>query len=99
MHGCFWHAHGCRHRRPPKSRLDYWLPKLARNKERDAEKQACLESLHWRVLTIWQCEIEDLDALAARLCAFLEDDGARTVPPSQGVARGGSSRYKFPVRS
>ena len=99
MHGCFWHAHGCRHRRPPKSRLDYWLPKLARNKERDAEKQACLESLHCRVLTIWQCEIEDLDALAARLCAFLEDDGARTVPPSQGVARGGLSRYKFPVRS
>ena len=76
VHGCFWHAHGCRHGQPPKSRLDYWLPKLERNRERDAEKLACLESLHWSILTVWQCETGDSDALAARLCAFLEDEGA-----------------------
>lgn len=77
VHGCFWHAHGCRHGQPPKSRLDYWLPKLERNRERDAEKLAILESLHWSVLTVWQCEIGDSDALTARLCAFLEDEGVR----------------------
>jgi len=45
VHGCFWHAHGCHMGQPPKSRLDYWLPKLERNKERDAERVAQLEDL------------------------------------------------------
>ena len=75
VHGCFWHAHGCRYGRPPKSRLDYWLPKLERNRQRDAEKHTALEALRWRVLVVWQCEIRDLDTLAAKLCAFLDDDG------------------------
>ena len=78
VHGCFWHAHGCRRGQPPKSRLDYWLPKLERNRERDAEKRASLESLSWSVLTVWQCETGDPDALAVRLCAFLEDGDVRS---------------------
>ena len=72
VHGCFWHAHGCRYGQPPKSRLDYWLPKLEENKKRDIEKRTRLEALGWEVLTIWQCEIKDLDALTASLCDFLE---------------------------
>src|SRR6266478_1721246 len=36
VRGCFWHQHrGCPIAHCPKSRIDYWLPKLARNKERD----------------------------------------------------------------
>lgn len=32
VHGCFWHQHpGCRLARQPKSRGEYWIPKLARN--------------------------------------------------------------------
>ncbi|MCH9012468.1 MAG: DNA mismatch endonuclease Vsr [Proteobacteria bacterium] len=73
VHGCFWHAHGCRYGRLPKSRLDYWLPKLERNKERDADRTDRLEALGWHVLTVWQCETKDTDALAARLTAFLDD--------------------------
>lgn len=43
VHGCFWHAHGCSIGRPPKSRLDYWLPKL------DATNGATLPNLlNWR---------------------------------------------------
>jgi DNA mismatch endonuclease (patch repair protein) len=43
VHGCFWHQHpGCRLARLPKSRLDYWLPKLRRNQVRD---DAALEAL------------------------------------------------------
>ena len=75
VHGCFWHAHGCRYGRPPKSRLDYWLPKLELNKRHDALKHGQLEALRWQVLTVWQCEINDLDALTAKLGAFLEDEG------------------------
>ena len=72
VHGCFWHAHGCRYGRIPKSRLDYWLPKLKQNKKRDAQKNAQLEMLGGQVLTVWQCEIKDLDALTDSLCTFLE---------------------------
>lgn len=77
VHGCYWHAHGCRYGRPPKSRLDYWLPKLERNKQRDAEKTEVLEVLGWQVLVVWQCETKDLDSLAAKLTAFLDDVDSR----------------------
>lgn len=72
VHGCFWHAHGCRFGRPPKSRLDFWLPKLARNRQHDAEIRERLDELGWQVLTVWQCETKDAATLTARLCAFLE---------------------------
>jgi len=72
VHGCFWHAHGCRIGQPPKSRLDYWIPKLKRNKERDAEKVEELNTLGWSVLTIWQCETRDMEALAERVHKFLD---------------------------
>lgn len=72
VHGCFWHAHGCRYGRAPKSRLDYWLPKLEQNKRRDAEKIAQLEALGWTVLTVWQCETKDIGALTGKLITFLD---------------------------
>ena len=65
VHGCFWHAHGCPIGQPPKSRQDYWLPKLDRNRERDIEKEAALAALGWKVLTVWQCETRDNDELAS----------------------------------
>ena len=72
IHGCFWHAHNCRHGRPPKSRLDYWLPKLQQNRMRDADKGAQLETLGWQILTVWQCEIKDLNILIPKLHDFLD---------------------------
>ena len=61
VHGCFWHAHDCRFGRAPESRPDYWLPKLKRNKERDIENRAELESLGWQVLAVWECQIKEQD--------------------------------------
>lgn len=72
VNGCFWHWHGCRIGQPPKSRLDYWQPKLEANKARDKRKLEEVEAEGWRALTVWQCELRDLDALAARLKNFLE---------------------------
>lgn len=68
VHGCFWHQHpGCRHKHIPKSNRYYWGPKLRRNVERDKSNRASLEKLGWRVLTLWECEInqERLIALPA----------------------------------
>ena len=73
VHGCFWHAHTCRSGRPPTSRQDYWLPKLKRNKERDAENEAKLKELGWRVLVVWECQIKDTPALIDMIKSFLDD--------------------------
>jgi DNA mismatch endonuclease, patch repair protein len=36
VHGCFWHRHpSFSLARLPKSRLDFWLPKLTENRRRD----------------------------------------------------------------
>ena len=71
VHGCYWHAHGCRIGQPPKSRLDYWQPKLEANKARDRRKLADLEGAGWDVLVVWQCELRDTAALTERLGKFL----------------------------
>ena len=73
VHGCFWHAHGCPKGQPPKSRPEYWLPKLERNVERDRTTREQLESLGWRVLVVWQCETVDPENLAAKLQDFVDE--------------------------
>ena len=71
VHGCFWHAHGCSREKAPKSRLDYWMPKRQKNRERDKANENALRHMRWEVLTIWECEIGDQEALAKRLTNFL----------------------------
>ncbi len=71
VHGCFWHGHDCKLGRLPKSRTEYWLPKIARNRERDAATVATLAALGWTVLTIWECETKDREALRERVVEFL----------------------------
>ena len=59
VNGCFWHSHdGCPEFVMPKSRLDYWQPKLEHNKQRDAEHIATLENDGWQVITVWDCELK-----------------------------------------
>jgi DNA mismatch endonuclease (patch repair protein) len=51
--GCFWH--GCpKHATFPKSNQDYWLPKLAENRDRDARQAARLRKAGWRVIRVWE---------------------------------------------
>lgn len=73
VHGCFWHQHGCRQYRQPRSRLSFWETKLARNKARDAEVLRELEELGWRVLVIWECQMKNSDLLRSRIKSFLEE--------------------------
>ncbi|MDP9053821.1 MAG: very short patch repair endonuclease [Acidobacteriota bacterium] len=72
VHGCFWHGHDCRKGMAPKSRLDYWTPKLNANRVRDAAQLTALEAFGWSVLTVWQCEIKDPDVLSTKVVRFLE---------------------------
>jgi DNA mismatch endonuclease (patch repair protein) len=73
VHGCFWHGHGCRIGRPPKSRLDFWAAKIEANRVRDAQKERELQAMGWSVLTVWQCEIADAERLEAQLKNFLDN--------------------------
>jgi DNA mismatch endonuclease (patch repair protein) len=71
VHGCFWHGHGCRIGQLPKSRLEYWKPKIEANAERDHRKQAALVEKGWKVFVVWQCELSDIESLTAKLNSLL----------------------------
>ena len=59
VNGCFWHGHeGCPGFVMPKSKLDYWKPKIERNRQRDIENTKKLKKDGWRVITIWECELK-----------------------------------------
>lgn len=72
VHGCFWHYHGCKKGQLPKSRLDYWLPKLEANKRRDEENSQELIKQGWKVLVLWQCEIKKTSVLKEAIINFLD---------------------------
>lgn len=73
IHGCFWHRHtDCALARLPKSRLDFWLPKLDANRQRDLKNEHALREAGWDVLTIWECELSDMAQLKTRIRGFLD---------------------------
>lgn len=72
VHGCFWHSHkGCKTAHIPKSNLNYWRPKLKRNRIRDAKHLAALKADGWKALVIWECETRGERALQKRIKLFL----------------------------
>ena len=82
INGCFWHQHqGCRLAHFPRSRLEYWGPKLARNVQRDAASAAILQNMGWKVLVLWECEIKNVEPLTTRLIEFVgESTGLPSAP-------------------
>ena len=53
--GCYWH--GCpEHGTTAKTNPGYWGPKIARNKERDAETDRLLAEDGWVSLRVWEHE-------------------------------------------
>lgn len=76
VNGCFWHKHDCPWFVWPSSNQDYWRPKILRNIERDNQSRKELETLGWKVITVWECELkknvlnETLGKLIAELKAI-----------------------------
>ena len=59
VNGCFWHGHeGCKYYVIPKTNTDFWVDKIKKNIERDAQKNNQLKELGWRVITVWECELK-----------------------------------------
>jgi DNA mismatch endonuclease (patch repair protein) len=58
--GCFWH--GCpKHGRNPGSNRSYWLPKLRRNRQRDAAVSRALKKEGWTVIRLWEHDLAALN--------------------------------------
>ena len=73
VHGCFWHRHpGCALARLPKSKLDFWKPKLEENRSRDLRNEANVRAAGWDTFIIWECELSDGSSLVARLRDFVD---------------------------
>lgn len=58
VNDCFWHKHDCHRFVWPSSNQDYWRPKILRNVERDQLSRQELESLGWKVIVVWECELK-----------------------------------------
>ncbi len=59
VRGCFWHGHTCIDGHIPKSRRNYWEPKLLRNRLRDERNDKLLRKSGWSVIVVWECMIQN----------------------------------------
>lgn len=78
VHGCFWHGHkDCKYYTVPKTNTDFWVAKVARNKERDQEVWRKLEAKGWNVIIVWECQLKSgrLDEAVGRVAAEIVKNG------------------------
>ena len=74
VHGCFWHGHqGCKYFVIPKTRTEWWLNKINRNRDNDKTAAAKIQDLGWKSIEIWECQLKgnnltpSLEELASEL--------------------------------
>jgi DNA mismatch endonuclease (patch repair protein) len=59
VNGCFWHGHeGCKYYTVPKSNTEFWVKKISRNRERDAEVHRKIAALGWHCIVLWECQLK-----------------------------------------
>lgn len=72
IHGCFWHGHSCKiGARKPITNSDYWMNKIDRNKQRDINNAKELFMQGWSILTIWECELRNIQELSRKIISFM----------------------------
>jgi DNA mismatch endonuclease (patch repair protein) len=59
INGCFWHGHeGCKYFVLPKTRAEWWVAKISRNRENDYANTSLLRASGWKVIIIWECKLK-----------------------------------------
>ena len=58
VHGCYWHRHDCKEFHIPKTNTEFWEAKFERNVANDKKHYQQLQDLGWKVIVVWECEIE-----------------------------------------
>ena len=74
VNGCFWHLHGCMLSSIPKTNTEFWEKKLTANRDRDKLMDERLKSEGFKVINLWQCELNrDFDSAMSYLIRELSD--------------------------
>ncbi len=74
VHGCFWHRHpGCKYAYNPKSRVEFWQSKFRQNVERDQAVIKELQTLGWKVKTVWECQVPELSSNPEKLAQMIKE--------------------------
>jgi len=58
VNGCFWHKHNCSRFAWPSSNVEYWIPKIAQNVQRDQKNYHELQQIGWNVVVVWECQLK-----------------------------------------
>jgi DNA mismatch endonuclease, patch repair protein len=73
--GDFWHGRSwseLRQKLERRANAGYWIPKIARNIERDREQDEQLKTLGWTVLRFWESDvIRDRGAVVERIVSAI----------------------------
>ena len=73
VHGCFWHRHeGCKYAYSPKTRVDFWEDKFARNVIRDNKVMNALKDSGWNTGIVWECETKNAAIKKKKLIEMLQ---------------------------
>jgi DNA mismatch endonuclease (patch repair protein) len=78
VNGCFWHGHkNCGKTKVgaqpmiPRHNATFWREKLAANRRRDSKKCRDLRALGFRVIIVWECDLNTETKLENRLRRLL----------------------------
>ena len=72
VRGCYWHGHPHEFRSyERRENLDYWQPKIARNKARDSDTARRLRIAGWKLVVVWQCQ--DLETAADKIAHLVSE--------------------------
>ncbi len=71
--GCFWHGHTCKAAKLPKPRKEFWKDKIEGTKVRDKMNREELKKLGFKVVTLWQCEINTIEKQNKRLALLVKE--------------------------
>lgn len=58
VHGCFWHGHNCSLFKWPSTRIEFWEPKILRNRRLDSAAEVSLIGAGWRCGVVWECALK-----------------------------------------
>lgn len=76
--GCFWHQCPI-HSTKPKQNASFWAEKLAANAARDKATNKAFKKRGWRVMRVWEHELDSVDAVLRRLRRRLRRAEAKSL--------------------
>lgn len=83
IHGCFWHMHkNCKYFKMPGTHTEWWRNKLTKTVEIDKRNILQLEKMGWRVIVVWECELNTKIKCNKRL-PLLVQELKRTNDPNK----------------